>query len=88
MSELKCPFSGHVGAVTAASQAEQGQWWPNQLDLTLLHQHGVASNPLGPDFDYSAEFQKLDYTALKADLLALMTDSKPWWPADWEDANH
>ena len=83
MSELKCPFSGHVGAVTAASQAEQGQWWPNQLDLTLLHQHGVASNPLGPDFDYSAEFQKLDYAALKGDLLALMTDSQPWWPADW-----
>ena len=83
MSELKCPFSGHVGAVTAASQGERGQWWPNQLDLSLLHQHGPQTNPLGSGFDYAAEFQELDYAGLKADLRALMTDSQPWWPADW-----
>ena len=83
MSELKCPFSGHVGAVTTASQGERGQWWPNQLDLSLLHQHGPETNPLGSGFDYAAEFQQLDYAGLKADLLALMTDSQPWWPADW-----
>ena len=83
MSELKCPFSGHVGAVTAASQGESAQWWPNQLDLSLLHQHGPETNPLGSGFDYAAEFQQLDYAGLKADLLALMTDSQPWWPADW-----
>ena len=83
MSELKCPFSGHVGAVTTASQGERGQWWPNQLDLSLLHQHGPETNPLGSGFDYAAEFQELDYAGLKADLLALMTDSQPWWPADW-----
>ena len=83
MSELKCPFSGHVGAVTAASQGERGQWWPNQLDLSLLHQHGPETNPLGSGFDYAAEFQELDYAGLKADLRALMTDSQPWWPADW-----
>ena len=83
MSELKCPFSGHVGAVTAASQGESAQWWPNQLDLSLLHQHGPETNPLGSGFDYAAEFQELDYAGLKADLLALMTDSQPWWPADW-----
>ena len=83
MSELKCPFSGHVGAVPAASQGERGQWWPNQLDLSLLHQHGPQTNPLGSGFDYAAEFQELDYAGLKADLRALMTDSQPWWPADW-----
>jgi catalase-peroxidase len=58
-------------------------WWPDQLDLSILHQHHPASNPLGPDFDYAEEFKKLDLAALKKDLAALMTDSQEWWPADW-----
>jgi len=59
-------------------------WWPNQLSLDILHQNGAASpNPFGEDFDYSREFQSLDYQALKQDLHALMTDSQPWWPADY-----
>jgi catalase-peroxidase len=58
-------------------------WWPNQLDLSVLHQHSSKSDPMGKGFDYAAEFKKLDYAALKADLTALMTDSQDWWPADW-----
>jgi catalase-peroxidase len=59
-------------------------WWPNQLSLDILHQNGAASpDPMGGDFDYSAEFAKLDYDAVKRDLTALMTDSQPWWPADY-----
>jgi catalase-peroxidase len=58
-------------------------WWPNQLDLSILHQHTALSNPLGSTFDYAQEFQKLDYEGLKADIKALMTDSQDWWPADF-----
>jgi len=58
-------------------------WWPNQLNLSILHQHAPADNPLGPDFDYAKEFKKLDLSAVKKDLYALMTDSQEWWPADW-----
>jgi catalase-peroxidase len=59
-------------------------WWPNQLSLGILHQNGVASpNPMGEDFDYAKEFESLDYQAVKRDLTALMTDSQPWWPADY-----
>ncbi|MET0371679.1 MAG: catalase/peroxidase HPI, partial [Sphingobium sp.] len=58
-------------------------WWPNQLSLDILQQNGVSGNPLGADFDYEAAFRSLDYAALKADLTALMTDSQPWWPADY-----
>jgi len=83
MSELKCPFSGHVGAVTPAGGTSNEQWWPDQIKVGLLHQHHPASNPLGQDFDYAAAFAGLDYGALKADLGALMTDSQDWWPADW-----
>ena len=59
------------------------EWWPNQLNLKLLHQHSRASNPMDDDFDYSEEFQKLDLAAVKKDLSDLMTDSKDWWPADY-----
>ena len=83
MSELKCPFSGHTGAVTPAAHTGHRQWWPNQIDLGLLHQHHPASNPLGDAFDYPAAFGGLDLEALKADLAELMTDSQDWWPADW-----
>jgi len=83
MSELKCPFSGHVGAVPPAGGTSNEQWWPDQIKIGLLHQHHPASNPLGKDFDYAEAFAGLDYGALKADLGALMTDSQDWWPADW-----
>ena len=83
MSELKCPFSGVVGAVTPAANTNNQDWWPNQINLGLLHQHHPASNPLTEGFDYPAAFAALDLEALKADLRALMTDSQEWWPADW-----
>ena len=83
MSELKCPFSGHVGAVTPSGGTTNQQWWPDQIKVGLLHQHHPASNPLGAGFEYSKAFAELDYAALKSDLRALMTDSQEWWPADW-----
>ncbi|WP_375397932.1 catalase/peroxidase HPI [uncultured Sphingomonas sp.] len=58
-------------------------WWPNQLSLEILHQKGLTGNPMGDDFDYAQAFRSLDYDALKRDLTALMTDSQPWWPADY-----
>jgi catalase-peroxidase len=58
-------------------------WWPNQLNLKILHQHSSKSNPMGEDFNYAEEFKKLDLAAVKKDLYALMTDSQEWWPADW-----
>ena len=58
-------------------------WWPNQLNLRILHQNSPLSNPMGEDFNYAEEFKKLDYEALKQDLYALMTNSQDWWPADW-----
>lgn len=83
MSELKCPFSGHVGAVTPAGGTSNQQWWPDQIKIGLLHQHHPASNPLGAGFVYSEAFAGLNYDGLKSDLRALMTDSQEWWPADW-----
>ncbi|MBA4114125.1 MAG: catalase/peroxidase HPI [Verminephrobacter sp.] len=80
-NEPKCPFA-HGGKTTLGAQSNR-HWWPNQLNLGILHQHAPASNPLGADFDYAEAFQTLDYAALKADLKALMTDSQDWWPADW-----
>jgi catalase-peroxidase len=76
----KCPFHG---SATTAGSPSNGDWWPNQLNLRILHQHSNRSNPLGSDFDYQEAFKRLDYGALKADLHALMTDSQAWWPADW-----
>ena len=58
-------------------------WWPNQLDLQVLHQHSSLSNPMGEDFDYAEEFKTLDVDALKRDLIAVMTTSQDWWPADY-----
>ena len=58
-------------------------WWPNQLDLSVLHQHSPRANPLGASFDYRTEFQNLDVEALKSDVLAVMTDSQDWGPADF-----
>ncbi|GAB3507340.1 catalase/peroxidase HPI [Pseudoxanthomonas daejeonensis] len=78
-TEKKCPFD-HAAAGSGTSNRH---WWPNQLRLDLLNQHSSRSNPLGEDFDYAAEFGKLDYHELKKDLRALMTDSQDWWPADF-----
>jgi catalase-peroxidase len=84
MSETgKCPVTGKTHDHPAAKGTSNREWWPNQLDLDILHQHAPASNPLGPDFNYAEEFKKLDLAAVKKDLVALMTDSQEWWPADW-----
>ena len=82
-NEPQCPFAGTHGGKTTLGTQSNRDWWPNQLNLGILHQHAPASNPLGADFDYAEAFQTLDYAALKADLKALMTDSQDWWPADW-----
>ena len=73
------------GALTSNSSSgtSHKDWWPNQLNLNILHQHDAKSNPLGVDFDYRKEFEKLDYKALKKDLNDLMVDSQDWWPADY-----
>lgn len=79
----KCPFT--TGALTKANGTgtSNKDWWPNQLNLSILHQHDHKTNPLGLDFDYKKAFESLDYKALKEDLKALMTDSQDWWPADY-----
>ncbi|MCB1173788.1 MAG: catalase/peroxidase HPI [Leptospiraceae bacterium] len=82
-TESKCPFSGHMGNTAAGGGTSNRDWWPNQLNLGILHQHSSESSPMDPDFDYASEFAKLDLKALKKDLYALMTDSQDWWPADW-----
>jgi len=83
-SESKCPFSGKksIPAPAAGSRSNR-DWWPNQLNLRILHQHTPDSSPMPAGFNYAEEFKKLDLAAVKRDLTALMTDSQPWWPADW-----
>jgi len=77
LKESKCPFHHSQGGTT------NRQWWPNALRLDLLAQHSSKSDPMGGAFDYAKEFKSLDYKALKKDLAKLMTDSQPWWPADF-----
>lgn len=79
----KCPVTGRTGNPTAGGGTSNRNWWPNQLNLKILHQHASKSNPMGDDFNYAEEFKKLDLAALKEDLYALMTDSQEWWPADY-----
>src|ERR1700729_4132622 len=74
----KCPFNHTFGGGTSNKD-----WWPTHLPIDLLHQHSSKSDPMGTDFDYAKEFQRLDFAALKKDLAALMTDSQDWWPADF-----
>ena len=69
--------------LTSRTHKTNRDWWPNQLNLNILHQHSSLSNPMGKEFNYADEFKKLDFKALKKDLYALMTDSKDWWPADY-----
>lgn len=81
-SESKCPF--HNGASKMAGGGTKNrEWWPNKLNLSILRQHSSLSDPMGEDFDYTEEFQKLDLDAVKEDLRELMTDSQDWWPADF-----
>tara|TARA_R110002111_G_scaffold80474_3_gene127276 strand:- start:2299 stop:4680 length:2382 start_codon:yes stop_codon:yes gene_type:complete len=83
----KCPVMGGAShpsqRATAAGSMSNGDWWPNQLNLDVLHQNSKKSNPMGEDFDYAAEFQKLDLAAVKKDIKKLMTSSQDWWPADY-----
>jgi catalase-peroxidase len=81
--EGKCPVTGLGGGSSAGGGTSNRDWWPNQLNLDILHQHSSKSNPMGEDFNYAAEFKKLNLKALKKDLYALMTDSQDWWPADY-----
>ncbi len=79
----KCPVTGKIHKPTADSGASIRDWWPNQLNLRILHQNSHLSNPMGKAFNYAEEFKKLDLTALKKDLYTLMTESQDWWPADY-----
>jgi catalase-peroxidase len=84
MNQMDTPPQGKCPVVhTSVSVRSNRDWWPNQLNLRILHQHSSLSNPMGKKFDYAREFAKLDYKALKKDLHALMTDSQSWWPADF-----
>lgn len=79
----KCPFM-HGASTSAGGQATKNtDWWPNQLNLRILHQNDAKANPLGQDFDYAEAFSKLDLAAVKKDITHLLTDSKEWWPADY-----
>ncbi|MBK1674247.1 catalase/peroxidase HPI [Ectothiorhodospira shaposhnikovii] len=78
----KCPVV-HGGNTASGASNNVMEWWPNALNLDILHQHDSKTDPLGEDFDYAEEFKKLDLEAVKRDLRALMTDSQDWWPADW-----
>jgi len=81
--ESKCPVTGKTHEHAAGKGTSNRDWWPNQLNLKVLHQHSAKSNPMGEEFNYAEEFKKLDLEALKKDLYALMTDSQDWWPADY-----
>ncbi|MFO0755182.1 MAG: catalase/peroxidase HPI [Byssovorax sp.] len=79
----QCPVMHHVATRANGAGRSNRDFWPNQLDLQILHQHSPASSPMDAGFDYAAELRTLDFDALKKDLYALMTDSQPWWPADY-----
>jgi catalase-peroxidase len=79
----QCPFHAAGGARATHAAPSNADWWPNQLNLSILHQHQPVSSPMDSDFDYTEAFKKLDYAALKKDMAALMTQSQGWWPADY-----
>ncbi|MBT8347465.1 MAG: catalase/peroxidase HPI [Desulfofustis sp.] len=81
--ESKCPVTGRTSKHTAGRGRSNRDWWPDALNLDVLRQHSSKSDPMGEDFDYSEEFNSIDYEALKKDLNDLMTDSQDWWPADY-----
>ena len=82
-TESKCPFSGGVRSHAVSGAPGNAGWWPEQLNLKILHQQSSLSNPMGEDFNYAEEFKTLDLDAVVKDLHALMTDSQAWWPADY-----
>ena len=82
-STSQCPVHAAGGARATHGTPSNADWWPNQLNLSILHQHQPVSNPMDANFDYAEAFKQLDYDALKKDLAALMTDSQDWWPADF-----
>ena len=82
-SAIKCPFTGGTQKFTASSGASNRDWWPNQLNLKILHQHSPQSNPMGEAFNYAEAFKRLDLDAVKHDIFDLMTTSQDWWPADY-----
>ncbi len=79
----QCPVTGQKSSQVAGSGTSNRDWWPNQINLHILHQHSPLSNPMEEDFDYASAFNSLDLNAIKQDLYRLMTDSQPWWPADY-----
>jgi len=81
--DSKCPVMHGAQTSNNASGTSNREWWPNQLNISILHQHDKKSNPMDEDFNYQNEFKKIDYTSLKKDLNDLMTDSQDWWPADY-----
>ncbi|OEF97393.1 catalase/peroxidase HPI [Desulfuribacillus alkaliarsenatis] len=83
MEEKRCPVTGHSKSQHAGGGTSNKDWWPNQLNLKILHQNSNLSNPMDAEFNYAEEFKKLDLEAIKKDLHALMTDSQDWWPADY-----
>ena len=82
-AETMCPFSGAARTQITAGAQTNANWWPNQLNVKILHQHSKKSNPMDKDFNYAKEFKSLDLKAVVKDLTALMTDSQDWWPADY-----
>ena len=83
VNESKCPFTGKVHKKSAGGGTSNRDWWPNQLNLTILRQHSSLSDPMDEGFDYAKEFKSLDLAAVKKDIFELMTDSQEWWPADF-----
>ena len=82
-TESKCPVAGHARSHTLAGATTNVDWWPNQMNLKILHQHSPLSNPMDKEFNYAKEFKSLDLDAVIKDLHALMTASQDWWPADY-----
>ena len=81
-NELKCPFADGSRPQSVAISRTNADWWPNQLNLKVLHQQSPLSDPMGESFNYAEAFKTLDLDAVVKDLTVLMTDSQPWWPAD------